>query len=144
MRSLLALLLYIIFYLSLSQAATHTYKWAAVNSWSGFGYYEYIPDSHNSTSGVHPVIVHLHGAGERGNGNASEITKVLNFGIAKLIKNNQWPAPFNFIVISPQEGVWWSPNQVCLIFRPLLSFLSFATLFSFIYFSPFFYSFILT
>jgi len=31
----------------------------------GFGYYEYLPDSYDSASSTkHPVIIHLHGAGE--------------------------------------------------------------------------------
>lgn len=47
---------------SLSAASTHTYIWAKLNSWSGFGYYEYLPNSYNpSTSDKHPVLIHLHG-----------------------------------------------------------------------------------
>ena len=54
-----------------------------------------------------PVIVFLHGAGERG----SDVNKVKAHGPPKVVEQKK---DFPFVVISPQvpEGKWWDPTVV--------------------------------
>jgi predicted peptidase len=63
-----------------------------------YPYWEYKPDSAKN------LLIFVHGHGERGNGSLTELNKVLNIGIPKLIKNNQWKWK-DFIVIAPQYPV---------------------------------------
>jgi predicted esterase len=65
------------------------------------GFHEYLPPGYGD--GVkRPLIVFVHGLGENGNG-TSELPRVLNNGIAKVIGNHQWPASRPFVVLSPQH-----------------------------------------
>lgn len=70
---------------------------------SGIKYFEYLPDGYNSNLNKYPVVISLHGIGERG----SDINKVANVSLAKYIKYGQ---KYPFIVISPQltsdKGTW--------------------------------------
>lgn len=80
------------------------------------GFYEYKPTTYASDrSTKYPVIIFLHGIGERGNG-TSELYKVKNIGIPRYIANGE-PMRFyvkgkwhTFIVLSPQcpykYGMW--------------------------------------
>ncbi|MBO9573792.1 MAG: hypothetical protein J7497_16520, partial [Chitinophagaceae bacterium] len=85
------------------------------------GFYEYKPADYNSnTSTKYPVIIFLHGIGERGNG-TSELYKVKNIGIPRYIvsgepmrfyKNGKW---YSFIVLSPQCSMkygMWTTNYI--------------------------------
>lgn len=63
-----------------------------------YPYYEYKPDS------AKYLLFFVHGHGERGNGSATELPRVLNIGIPKLIKNGNWKRQ-EFIVIAPQYKV---------------------------------------
>ncbi len=62
------------------------------------GYYEYLPDDY-PTGTSFPLIVFLHGIGERGNGSLAELPRVLKHGPPKLIEDGK---EFPAIVISPQ------------------------------------------
>ncbi len=82
---------------------THTPKIKGSTS-ALFGYYEYLPAGYNSNSNEYPLLVFLHGKGERGNGESTQaqLDKVLANGPPKLIKNKTWDPKYPMIVISPQ------------------------------------------
>jgi len=72
-----------------------------------YGYLEYIPQCVTVTENCQTVyrcpdklLISLDGYGERGNG-TTELYKVANAGVAKLIKDGVWKRT-EFIVISPQ------------------------------------------
>ncbi len=70
----------------------------------GIGYLEYLPDDYNSSSKTYPVIIFLHGVGERGN----DLSKLRNSGLPRMIeKRGNMCFTSNsknecFIVITPQ------------------------------------------
>ncbi|HWA17125.1 MAG TPA: dienelactone hydrolase family protein, partial [Gemmatimonadales bacterium] len=71
------------------------------------GYYAYLPEEHFYQAGEKfPLLVFLHGSGEKGNG-TTELSKVLIHGPPKLVKNGRG---FPFIIVSPQlpasQGGW--------------------------------------
>ncbi|MGB5976821.1 MAG: PA14 domain-containing protein, partial [Cyclobacteriaceae bacterium] len=73
-----------------------------------YGFYEYLPEDYNPSSGKkYPVMIFLHGLGERGNG-TTDLKKVTYNGPPKLAQQGR---DFPFIVISPQlpntQGGWW-------------------------------------
>lgn len=71
-----------------------------------YGYMEYLPAGYKSGSGHYPLVIFLHGIGERGNG-TSELSRVEVNGPPRQIKNGR---DFPAIVISPQappSGVGW-------------------------------------
>ncbi|NMH89780.1 carboxylesterase family protein [Flavivirga algicola] len=75
-----------------------------------FGYYIYTPSEHNNSSNAYPLLVFLHGSGERGNSEADPaiLKKVLVNGPPKLIEKNEWSPKYPMIVASPQlpSGNW--------------------------------------
>ena len=67
-----------------------------------FGYYQYLPpDYAQKASGPHPLLVFLHGSGERGDG-TSRLARVRRHGPPRVIQANEWPSSRPFIVLSPQ------------------------------------------
>jgi predicted peptidase len=71
------------------------------------GYYAYLPEDHfHHAEERFPLMIFLHGSGEKGNG-TTELNKVLIHGPPKLVKSGR---RFPFIVISPQlpasQGGW--------------------------------------
>ena len=80
---------------------------------SGIGYLEYLPQNYSSNSNDYPVVIFLHGIGEKGTTSTdpatikSSVQKVANVGLPKYIK---YGAEYPFIVISPQlksnYGTW--------------------------------------
>ncbi|MBI9071549.1 MAG: prolyl oligopeptidase family serine peptidase [Melioribacteraceae bacterium] len=66
-------------------------------------YLLYTPDNYSETDEKLPLLLFLHGSGERGN----DLNKVKVHGPPKLIEEGK---KFPFIVVSPQcpEGKWWS------------------------------------
>lgn len=95
------------------QAPTHTPITVNINSNCG-GYYEYLPQGYDaSASQRYPLIVYVHGDGDRGSGSQTDLAKLLTKALPKLINDNQFPSSvtsngqaFKFIVISPQLKVW--------------------------------------
>ncbi|HTN08710.1 PKD domain-containing protein [Agriterribacter sp.] len=83
------------------------------------GYYESLPVNYNiDTTRKFPLIIFLHGAGEKGNGSSSVLPKLLTSGVPKLINEGNFPASFlmdekeySFIVISPQISSSVTNNQ---------------------------------
>lgn len=78
------------------------------------GFYEYKPGDYN-TSTKYPVIIFLHGIGERGNG-TSELSRVLGNGTPNYIQNGHnmrffWNGKWEtFLVLTPQlngKYGWW-------------------------------------
>jgi len=65
-------------------------------------YLLYLPDDYNQSRKDWPLMLFLHGAGERGN----DIEKVKVHGPPKLIENGK---KFPFLIVSPQcpEEQWW-------------------------------------
>lgn len=82
-------------------------------STSTIGFYEYVPANYHSNSNKYPVVIFLHGIGERGpNTTDTQILKDNIYKVAKLgppmhVKNG---TQFPFILISPQlksnYGTW--------------------------------------
>ncbi len=79
------------------------------------GFYQYTPTDYNPTGEKYPLIIFLHGMGERGNG-TTDLYKVKNNAIPKYIDaghkmrffwNGKWQT---FLVLSPQLSNnygWW-------------------------------------
>ena len=99
----------------IAQLATpsHTPKTVSINSNCG-GYYEYLPQGYDAAgSQRYPLIVYVHGDGDRGSGSQTDLAKLLTKALPKLINDGQFPSSvsmngqsFKFIVISPQLKVW--------------------------------------
>nr|HPM32500.1 PHB depolymerase family esterase [Chryseolinea sp.] len=69
-----------------------------------YGYYLYRPSGYSTASAKYPLLIFLHGQGERGDGTNSltVLNKVLNTGIPKLIKDKKWNPTNPMLVVSPQ------------------------------------------
>lgn len=75
------------------------YLFASATTGGDVGYYAYLPEEYYFTPAKRfPLLVFLHGSGEKGNG-TTELTRVLVHGPPRLIKNGE---DLPFIVISPQ------------------------------------------
>ena len=76
---------------------------------SAIDYLLYLPKGYDAkdTSKKWPLILFLHGAGERG----SDVTKVAVHGPPKLVKNGK---DLPFIIVSPQcpAGKWWENDTL--------------------------------
>jgi dienelactone hydrolase len=80
---------------------------------STIGYLEYLPSNYNSNSNKYPIVIFLHGIGERGPNTTDKailednIYKVAKLGPPMYVKNG---TQFPFILISPQlksnYGTW--------------------------------------
>lgn len=73
------------------------------------GYYEYLPEGYNSGDQKYPLLIFFHGAGEKGNGSETQLSRVLANGTPKQINAGTFPKSFTvngntykFIVIAPQ------------------------------------------
>jgi dienelactone hydrolase len=89
------------------------------------GFLESLPNDYGANpTQKYPLLIAMHGVGERGNGTAGILEKVANVGIPKRIKNGGFPASFtvggksfSFIVISPQmanAGDWTASIQAVI------------------------------
>ena len=77
---------------------------------SSYGYYLFTPKSYQKSDGKYPLLIFLHGYGERGNSQStpSDLDKVLLHGPTKMIKNGTWAPAHEMIVAAPQcHGDWW-------------------------------------
>ena len=80
---------------------------------STIAFYEYVPTDYNANSNKYPVVIFLHGVGEKGPNTtdksilAANIYKVAKLGPPKYVKNG---TKFPFILIAPQlksnYGTW--------------------------------------
>ena len=85
---------------------------------SGIGYLEYLPQDYAKNTNKYPIVIFLHGIGERGTTSTdpatllSSVQKVANVGLAKYVK---YGAQYPFIIISPQlksSYSTWPANYV--------------------------------
>lgn len=80
---------------------------------SGIGFLEYLPDGYKTNNNDYPIVIFLHGIGEKGTTSTDPTTllnsvwKVANVGIPKYIK---YGAKYPFLMIAPQlkssYGLW--------------------------------------
>lgn len=90
----------------------HAQQTAKITS-SGIGYWEYLPQGYNTNTNDYPIVIFLHGIGEKGTTSTDPATiktslnKVAGVGLAKYVKYGQ---QYPFILISPQlkssYGTW--------------------------------------
>ena len=78
-----------------------------------------MPADYNNSGKNYPVIIWLHGAGQLGQGNTTDLPKVLQLGLPNVISSGGFPATFtvadtdySFIVISPQFIGWPSGSNL--------------------------------
>jgi predicted peptidase len=78
-------------------------------------YLLYLPKNYNSAKEKFPLLLFLHGSGERG----SDLNLVKRHGPPKLIDQGK---DFPFIVASPQcpENVWWSTEDLSALIDDLI------------------------
>jgi gliding motility-associated-like protein len=79
--------------------------------YSGGGFLQYLPPDYNSNTDKYPLMIFLHGLGEKGNG-TTEIWRVAANGPPKIINGGY---NFPFIVISPQlksASADWYANYI--------------------------------
>jgi predicted peptidase len=77
-----------------------------------FGCYVYLPGSWQESPVPYPLLLFLHGAGERGDSaeNPATLALVLRNGPPRLIDEGAWSPPYPLIVVSPQcHDDWWHP-----------------------------------
>jgi poly(3-hydroxybutyrate) depolymerase len=80
---------------------------------SGIGFLEYLPDGYKTNNNDYPIVIFLHGIGEKGTTSTDPTTllnsvwKVANVGLPKYIK---YGAKYPFLMIAPQlkssYGLW--------------------------------------
>jgi predicted peptidase len=82
------------------------------------GFYEALPPGYDTATKKFPLLIFLHGGGERGTGQAA-LPLVLKHAVPKLIHEKKFPESFtvndqkfSFIVISPQFKDWPEPDDV--------------------------------
>lgn len=88
------------------------------------GYYEFLPPAYDSTLNNHPLLVFLHGGGERGDGSPGELPKVLVHSVAKRAHEKSLPVTFSsgaqsfsFVIVCPQFRDWPGVEDVDLVIR---------------------------
>lgn len=87
---------------------------------TSMSYWLFLPNDYGKDSEKkYPLLLFLHGAGERGN----DIAKVKAHGLPKLLQNEKISADWPFITVSPQcpPGVSWAPSQLMLMIEELES-----------------------
>jgi gliding motility-associated-like protein len=80
--------------------------------YSGIGYWQYLPPGYNSTTDKFPIVMFMHGLGEKGSGSPTDLNKLTNAGPLKYIKAG---ADFPFILIAPQlktASADWYPGYM--------------------------------
>ena len=77
-----------------------------LNDKTSLEYLIYFPNDYPYVEKKYPLVLFLHGAGERG----SNLSQIKKHGIPKRIHDG---AEFPFITIAPQcaDGIWWSNNK---------------------------------
>ncbi len=82
---------------------------------AGFGYYIYKPGGYADDGPEYPLLLFLHGWGERGDSSKDEgvLNNVLKYGPPRLIRAGQWEPKYPFVVVSPQLiPEFWAPHQI--------------------------------
>lgn len=115
MRKLLLPVFYCLFFSCLALTSANAQQIFKTTSSSVIGYLEYVPQDYNANSEKYPVVIFLHGIGERGANStdpatlSTTIQSVATHGPPMHVKNG---VQFPFILISPQlknnYGSWSS------------------------------------
>ena len=81
----------------------------------GCKYLLYLPEEYEADKRAWPLVLFLHGAGERGD----DLELVKKWGPPRLVEEGK---EFPFILVSPQcpEGDWWSGQAQILVLVALL------------------------
>ena len=82
---------------------------------SPYGYYIYTPSAYTSDGPRFPLVIFLHGSGERGNSqtNAANLDAILSNGPPKLVEQGKWDPEYPMMVASPQcHDDWWDWQKV--------------------------------
>ncbi len=82
---------------------------------SPYGYYFYTPGGYQSGNYSYPLLVFLHGSGEKGNSSTDpdKLDLVLRNGPPKMIENDTWSPVYPMLVASPQcHDGYWSSKKV--------------------------------
>ena len=104
----LALFLPFFFINLIAGYSQQTVKKFNTSTYGDIYYLEHLPDDYNNSNKTYPVILFLHGGGEKGNANGSQINKVKKLGLPKVIEEGKDLTTtvngktHSFIVISPQ------------------------------------------
>lgn len=99
----------LIFISNILSAQTFTPRYNVSMTTHSKGFYEYLPEGYGSGNQKYPLLIFFHGAGEKGDGSASQLSKVLVNGTPKQINAGIFPKTFtvngntySFIVLVPQ------------------------------------------
>ncbi len=105
--------LFLCLWLTIASVHAQAQQVFKTTSISTIGYYEYVPQDYNSNSDKYPIVIFLHGIGERGTNTtdinilSQDIALVAKHGPPMYVKNG---TQFPFILISPQlkdnYGTW--------------------------------------
>ena len=80
-----------------------------------YGHFLFTPKSVVNSNEKYPLLIFLHGYGERGNSQTDPTTlnKILVHGPCKMIKSGTWNPSTEMFVVSPQcHGDWWNRDLV--------------------------------
>ncbi|MEO6219840.1 MAG: PHB depolymerase family esterase [Ginsengibacter sp.] len=88
-----------------------------------FGYYIYTPSGYDNNQASYPLLVFLHGSGQRGNSmtNPDDLNKILSYGPPLLISQKRWSPRYPMIVASPQSSQNFDPKLVNDFIKDLIS-----------------------
>lgn len=121
-KTVLLLFLFFICGYSFSQTQTPVYLSQSITNGNSKGFYQYLPADYSSSTKNYPLIIWVHGAGQVGQGNSTDLPKVLEWGVPKIISGGGFPSSFtvadssfSFIIISPQFMGWPSGNNISAI-----------------------------
>lgn len=82
---------------------------------SPYGFYFYTPSSYTENGPDFPLLVFLHGSGEKGNSseNPATLDLVLRNGPPMLINKDTWNPTYPMMVASPQcHDGWWDSQKI--------------------------------
>ena len=118
-KSVLGMILYFLSGYLFAQVQSPVYLSQSIPNANARGFYQYLPGDYTSSTKNYPLIIWIHGAGQVGQGTATDLPKVLEWGVPKIISEGGFPASFlagdsnySFIVISPQFLGWPSGGNV--------------------------------
>jgi lysophospholipase L1-like esterase len=118
-KSVLFLITFLISEFSFSQTQTPVYFSQTISNANSKGFYQYLPADYATSTKNYPLIIWVHGAGQVGQGNPTDLPKILELGVPKIISEGGFPSSFtvgdssfSFIIISPQFISWPSGGNV--------------------------------